>query len=158
MINTRKAQVLCFSKNNRVVKDEVPAVHCNGMQVRRVHGLKYSGNTFDRSLSWRRHIDRVVQLAWKGLSAVKLVASWDIQQWMLVRLMQALVLRLWSRANDLIQSPNWQIGQNSKCSYAGCPVTMRYLLGRPGMGIRHKAGQVEAYFTVVTSTTHPLHK
>lgn len=79
--------------NNRVVKDEMSAIYCNGMQVKRVHNLKYLGITFDGiAVLPSAHTDHVIQQAQKGLSSIKAVARWDMQQQILAQLMQTLVL------------------------------------------------------------------
>lgn len=61
MITLCKARVLWCPMNIRAVKEEMLAMHCSGMQVKRVDDLNYLGMTLDPSLPYYRHIDHVVQ-------------------------------------------------------------------------------------------------
>ena len=59
VINPAKAQVLWCSLNNRIVKDPTPPITFEFEIVDRSDELKYLGITFDRTLSYKQHIDNV---------------------------------------------------------------------------------------------------
>ena len=70
----------------------MPTVTIEDKQLNREHSLKYLGITFDRSLSGKDHITRVVSRARKGLNAIKTMARAKMCQRILVILFQTLVL------------------------------------------------------------------
>ena len=87
-----KACVLWCSLNNHSVKAEMPTVTINGKVLKREQSLKYLGVTFDRSLSGKDHITRIVKRARKGLTALKTMACNRMPQRILAMLYQTLVL------------------------------------------------------------------
>ena len=87
-----KANVLWCSLNNRAVKDVMPEVSIGGKVIKRDHSLRYLGIVFDRSLSGKDHISRVVSKARKGLNALKVMAYMNMPQRILLILYQTLVL------------------------------------------------------------------
>ena len=92
-IHPGKASVLWCSLNNRAVKDVMPEVKYSGAVIKREPTLRYLGLIFDRSLSGKDHITRVVAKARrKGLTAVKMLAYAKMPQRVLVILFQTLVI------------------------------------------------------------------
>ena len=87
-----KASVLWCTLNNRAVKDDMPEVSIAGKVIKRDHSLRYLGIVFDRSLSGNEHVSRVVSKARKGLNALKVMASMNMPQRILLILYQTLVL------------------------------------------------------------------
>ena len=70
----------------------MPTVSISGQELDRVHDLRHLGITFDRSLSGKDHITRIVTKARKGLNALKLMAIRRMSQRILFILYQTLVL------------------------------------------------------------------
>ena len=91
-IHPDKACVLWCSLNNHAVHAEMPAVSVGGKQIKREQTLRYLGVVFDRTLSGKDHISRIITKARKGLTAVKIMAYASMPQRTLVILYQALVL------------------------------------------------------------------
>ena len=80
------------SLNNHAVKADMPTVSISGQELDRVHNLRHLGITFDRSLSGKDHITRIVTKARKGLNALKLMAIRRMPERILFILYQTLVL------------------------------------------------------------------
>ena len=70
----------------------MPEVSIGGKVIKRDHSLRYLGIVFDRSLSGKDHISRVVSKARKGLNALKVMAYMNMPQRILLILYQILVL------------------------------------------------------------------
>ena len=83
---------LWCSLNNRAVNDDMPVVDISGAAIKREPTLRYLGVIFDRSLSGKDHITRVVAKAGKGLTAVKILSYTKMPQRVLVILFQTLVI------------------------------------------------------------------
>jgi hypothetical protein len=60
-INPSKASVMWCSLNNNIVKADLPFVNLNGKNIDIHDTLKYLGITFDRSLSYKYHVDQIIQ-------------------------------------------------------------------------------------------------
>jgi len=60
--------------------------------IERGQELKYLGMTFDRSLSFSRHIDNTISKAKKGIGAVRTMANALMPQRILFLMMQLVVL------------------------------------------------------------------
>ena len=58
----------------------MPEVHINGKAIKTKHMLQYLGIVFDRSLSGRDNISKIIQISRKGLIALKTMASFYIPQ------------------------------------------------------------------------------
>ena len=80
VINPTKANIVWFSLNNNIVTDTLPAATCMGINIDREQTMKYLGITFDRSLSFAKHVENVIHKAGKGVSAVKVMASAEMTQ------------------------------------------------------------------------------
>ena len=52
----------------------MPDLSISGQVINREISLRHLGLIFDRTLSGKEHISRIVIKAWKGLNAVKLMA------------------------------------------------------------------------------------
>ena len=92
LLQPSKAGALWCSLNNHAVKADMPTVSISGQELDRVHDLRHLGITFDRSLSGKDHITRIVTKARKGLNALKLMAIRRMPQRILFILYQTLVL------------------------------------------------------------------
>ena len=79
-IHPDKASTLWCSLNNHAVKAVMPDVTIAGKAIKRDHVLRYLGIIFDRSLSGKDHISRVVQRSRKGLLALKTMAGAKMPQ------------------------------------------------------------------------------
>ena len=84
-------QVLSGALNNHAVKADMPTVSISGQELEHVHDLRHLGITFDRSLSGKDHISRIVTKARKGFNALKLMAIRRMPQRILFFLYQTLV-------------------------------------------------------------------
>ena len=70
----------------------MPDVTISGQVINRETSLRYLGLIFDRTLSGREHISRLVMKARKGLNVVKLMARDGMSQRILCLLFDMLVL------------------------------------------------------------------
>ena len=167
-IHPDKASVLWCSLNNRAVKDAMPEVEISGKAIKREPTLRYLGVIFDRSLSGKDHITRVIAKARKGLNAVKVMSYAKMPQRVLVILYQTLVLSVVEYGLGLLtlsdsQMKRLDVIQNEGMrTILGCtkdtPIeAMRYLLNFPNMRERHRMAQVKAYLRVSADPQHPLH-
>ena len=168
VINPSKAQVMWCSLNNRIVKDPTPPIIFYFCLIDRQEELKYLGITFDRTLSYRKHVDNVIQKAQKGIRAVKTMASAGIQQYVLLLLMQLVVMSVVDYGLGLLTLSKTQTERLERVQNAamravlGCTrdthvICMRYLLGLSSMKVRHKVAQAKMYLKVMGDPTHPLH-
>ncbi|CAG5130147.1 unnamed protein product, partial [Candidula unifasciata] len=57
----------------------------------RTNVMTFLGERFDRSLSFKEHVDHVITKARKGLSAVRIMAASNIEQRLLILLIYGLV-------------------------------------------------------------------
>ena len=96
VINPTKANIVWFSLNNNIVADTVPAATYMCINIDREQTMKYLGITFDRSLSFAKHVDDVLQKTWKGVSAVEIMASAEMPQRTLFQMMQAVYYLCWT--------------------------------------------------------------
>ena len=83
-IHLDKASTLWFTLNNHAVKAVMPSVTIGGSVIKREDILRYLGIIFDRSLSGKDHITRVVQRTRKGLTSLKTMAGAKMPQKTLV--------------------------------------------------------------------------
>ena len=60
VVHPEKASFLWCSLDNRIVRAAVPSLMIDGRGVNRENKLRYLGITFDRSLSFRDHVETVV--------------------------------------------------------------------------------------------------
>ena len=164
-----KACVLWCSLNNHAVRADMPTVSVEGQNLQRETILKYLGITFDRSLSGKDHITRIVSSARKGLSAVKMMAFAGMPQRILFTLFQALVLSVIDYGLGLLTLSSSQLHrlnviQNEGmrtilgCTRDTATDAMRYVLDLPDMAERHRIAQVKAYLIVCSDSDHPLHE
>ena len=70
----------------------MPDVSIAGQNIKRDQILRYLGIIFDRALSGKDHVTRVISKARKGLNALKVIASLSMPQRILFILFQALIL------------------------------------------------------------------
>ena len=126
------------------------------------------GVTFDRSLSGKDHITRVVTRARKGLTALKTMACNRMPQRILAMLYQTLVLSVIDYGLGLLTLSTSQlkrletIQNEGMRTVLGCTQdtsceAMRSLLDLPDMVERHKIAQVKAYLRVRSDDQNPLH-
>ena len=91
-VNPAKAAALWCSLNNHIVKKDLPAVKISNQEISRIQQFRYLGIIMDRTLSFKDHVSHVVKKARKGLSAVKMMAAFGMEQRLLFLLFQAVVL------------------------------------------------------------------
>ena len=167
-IHPDKASTLWCSLNNHAVKAVMPDVTIAGKAIKRDHVLRYLGIIFDRSLSGKDHISRVVQRSRKGLTALKTMAGAKMPQKVLLILYQALVVSVIEYGLGLLTLSNTQkkrletIQNEGMRAILGCTKdtsaeAMRHLLDLPTATERHKLAQVKAYMRVAADKKHPLH-
>ena len=167
-IHPDKACVLWCSLNNHAVHAEMPAVSVGGKQIKHEQTIRYLGVVFDRTLSGKDHISRIITKARKGLTAVKIMAYASMPQRTLVILYQALVLSVIEYGLALVNLSETQLNrleviQNEGmrvilgCTRDTSTAAMRYLLDLPTMSVRYKLAQVKAFLRVSADTKHPLH-
>ena len=109
---------------------------------------------FDRSLSGKDHVSRVVSKARKGLNALKVMACMSMPQKILLILYQTLVLSVVDYGLGLLtlsktQLQRLEVIQNQSmrtilgCVRATSCEAMRHLLDLPSMPERHKRRRCE---------------
>ena len=167
-IHPDKATTLWCSLNNHAVRADMPEVHIDGKAIKREHTLRYLGIVFDRSLSGKDHISRIIQRSRKGLVALKTMASCNMPQRILVILFNTLVVSVIEYGLGLLtlsaaQHKRLEVIQNEGmrailgCTRDTSAAAMRHLLDFPPASERHKLAQVSAYLKVAADTNHPLH-
>ena len=167
-IHPDKACVLWCSLNNHAVNAEMPTVTVGGKDIKREQTLRYLGVVFDRTLSGKDHITRIISKARKGLIAVKTMAYANMPQKTLVILYQALVLSVIEYGLAFVnlsetQLKRLEVIQNEGmrailgCTMDTSAAAMRYALNFPTMATRYRLAQVKAYLKVSADTKHPLH-
>ena len=163
-----KAGALWCSLNNHAVKAIMPDVTISGQVINRETSLRYLGLIFDRTLSGREHISRLVMKARKGLNVVKLMARDGMSQRILCLLFDMLVLSQVDYGFGLLTLSKTQLNrldviQNEGmrailgCTKDTAAAAMRHVLGYCTMQERHKLAQVKAYLKVCADTKNPLH-
>ena len=169
VINPSKAQVLWCSLDNRIVEDPTPPITFDYEVIERESELKYLGITFDRTLSFKKHVDNVAVRAKKGVSAIKTMASAKVEQHVLFLMLQLVVLSVIDYGLGCLTLSESQIQRLDRLQNAamravlGCTkdthiVCMRYLLDLPSIKVRHRLAQVKMYLKVAENETHPLHE
>ena len=169
VVHPDKASVLWCSLDNRIVRADVPGLTIDGRNINRESNLKYLGITFDRSLSFKDHVQTVVIRSQKGLNALKTMAAKDIEQRMLFTLYQHLVLSVIDYGLGLLTISKSQMTKLERIQNAamrvilGCTrdtpiVCMRYILGLPTIAGRLKVLQAKSYLRVAADTDHPLYE
>ena len=154
--------------NNNLVSDTLPAVSCMGSFIEREQDLKYLGIIFDRSLSFNKHVTNMIQKAKRGINVIKVMATFDMQQWVLFLLLQVMVLSVIDYGLGLLTLSQTQVDRLEKVqneamrAVLGCtrdtPIyAMRFLLDLPSIRVRHQVAQVRSYFKVSEYDHHPLH-
>jgi hypothetical protein len=127
---------------------------------KRSQTMKYLGIYFDRSLSIIEHIDRVIERARKGLSAIKVMAAADCEQRHLFLLYQRLVVSIFEYALAIQTFSNTHIERLERIQneamrlILGCTrdtscTALRYLLDLPTIENRIKICRARAYLRVV---------
>ena len=163
-----KASVLWCSLNNRSVQDQMPDVSIAGQNIKRDQILRYLGIIFDRALSGKDHVTRVISKARKGLNALKVIASLSMPQRILFILFQALILSVVDYGLGLLTLSKAQLDRLETIQNQGMRIilgctrdtsceAMRHYLGLDSMSERHKKAQVKAYLKVSRDKKHPLH-
>ena len=147
----------------------MPEVSIAGQNIKRDHILRYLGIIFDRALSGKDHVTRVISKARKGLNALKVIASLSMPQRILFILFQALILSVVDYGLGLLTLSKAQLDrletiQNQGMrTILGCTrdtscKAVRHYLGLDNMAVRHKKAQVQAYLKVSRDKKHPLHE
>ena len=108
-IHPDKATTLWFSLNNHAVKADMPEVSIDGKAIKREHILRYLGIIFDRSLSGKDQVTRIIQKSRKGLTALKTMASLKMPQRVLMILYKALVLSVIEYGQGLLTVSSAQL-------------------------------------------------
>ena len=114
-------------------------------------------------------MDNVIQKARMGVSAVKIMASAEMQQRTLFQMMQVVVLSVLDYGLGLLTLSQTQVDRLERVqneamrAVLGCTrdtpiVTMRFLLDLPSIKSRHKIAQVKEYFKVANNDHHLLHQ
>jgi hypothetical protein len=167
-INPTKANVVWLSLNNMIVKTEVPRTVVNNEPVKRADLPKYLGVTFDRSLSFRDHVERVTSRSRKSLQAIQIMAGVGLQQSLLYRMYMQLVLPIMEYGLGTLtlsktQLAKFEVIQNEAMwAILGCSrdtpiMVIRYMLVLPTMEERYDMAQVKLYFRARNVSRHPLH-
>ena len=146
----------------------MPDVTISDQVISRETSMRYLGLIFDRTLSGREYISKLVMKAGKGLKVVKLMAHDGMPQRILCLLFDMLVLSqvdygfgLWTLSKtqlnrlDVIQNEGMRAILGCAKDTAAAP--MRHALGYGIMQERHKLAQVKAYLNVCADTKNPLH-
>ena len=169
VVHPEKASVLWCSLDNRIVRTAVPGLMIDGRGVNRENKLRYLGITFDRSLSFKDHVETVVTRSQKGLNALKTMAAMDIEQRMLFTLYRYLILSVIDYGLGLLTVSKSQLMKLERIQneamrvILGCTrdtpvVCMRHILGLPTVASRLKVLQAKSYLRVAADTDHPLHE
>ena len=154
-----KASVLWCSHNKKSVQDQMPDVSITGQNIKRDQILRYLGINFDRELSGKEYVTRVISKARKGLNAIKVMASLRMPQRVLFILFQALILSVVNYGLGLLTLSNAQLDRLATIQNEGMRIilgctrdtsceAMRHYLGFDNMAVRHKKAQVQAYLKV----------
>jgi hypothetical protein len=148
-INPAKAVALWCSLDNRILRADVPAIKINDLPINRVDNFKYQGITFDRSLSFRGHVDNLVLKTRKGLIALKAMAATHIEQSMLYIWYHQLILSVIDYGLGCLTLSKSRLEKNERIQVEamriilGCTrntplVCMRYTLWIPTVFNRYK--------------------
>ena len=140
----------------------------NGCPLSRESKLKYLGVTFDRCLAFRDHVDALVVKAGRGLNALRVMAATGVDQRMLYRLFQQLIISVIEYGLGLLTVSKSQLERLERIQNAamrlilGCTrdtpiVCMRHILALPPMTDRHRVLQAKWYLRVAADRDHPLH-
>ena len=146
----------------------MPEVSIAGQNIKRDLILRYLGIIFDRSLSGKDHVTRVISKARKGLNALKVMASLSMPQRVLFILFLTLILAVVNYGLGLLTLSKAQLDRletiqnQSMRIILGCTrdtscETMPHYLGLDSMPERHKKAKVQAYLKVSRDEKHPLH-
>ena len=146
----------------------MPEVSIAGQNIKRDQILRYLGIIFDRALSGKDHVTRVISKARKGLDALKVIASLSMPQRILFILFQALILSVVDYGLGLLTLSKAQLDRLETIQNQGMRIilgctrdtsceAMRHYLGLDSMSERHKKAQVKAYLKVSRDKKHPLH-
>ena len=114
--------MLWCSLDNWIIRADIPGLKIGGRNVNRESTLKYLGITFDRRLSFRKHVQMIVTRPQKGLNALKTMAAMDLERRMLFTLYQHLVLSVIDYRLGLLTISKSQMAKletYTECSYAG---------------------------------------
>ena len=166
--NPEKAQVLWCSLDNRIVNDPTPPITMDHEIIERETELKYLGITFDRSLSFGKHVENTVCRARKGIGALKVMANAMMPQKFLFIMMRLVVLSVMDYGLGLLTLSKTQIEKLERVqneamrTVLGCtrdtPIAcLRHILGLPSIATRHKVAQAKMYLRVMEMDGHPLH-
>ena len=110
----------------------MPDVEISGVAIAREPTLRYLGVIFDRSLSGKDHITRVVAKARKGLTAVKMLSYAKMPQRVLVILFQTLVISVVEYGLGLLTLSDTQLNRLEIIQNEG----MRTILGCTNMTLQ----------------------
>ncbi|NQZ78185.1 MAG: endonuclease/exonuclease/phosphatase family protein, partial [Ekhidna sp.] len=168
-INPTKAQTLLCTLNNKHANQAASPVFFNGTQIDQTDNLRYLGIGFDRMLTFRKHVENIVLKCKKSLSAMKAMAAKGIEQRLIFRLYQAVVVSVIEYGLGLTTLSQTTILKLERIQNEAMrlilgttkdtPIeTMRYLLDLPSMQARHKIEQVKAYFRALENPKNPLHE
>ena len=147
----------------------MPDVSITGQNIKRDQILRYLGINFDRELSGKEYVTRVISKARKGLNAIKVMASLRMPQRVLFILFQALILSVVNYGLGLLTLSNVQLDRLATIQNEGMRIilgctrdtsceAMRHYLGFDSMAVRHKKAQVQAYLKVSRDKKHQLHE
>jgi ribonuclease HI len=153
--------------DNKAANLMLPVINYGEVEIVRENTLKYLGITFDRSLSFKHHVDNIIQKANGGLSALKVMAGLGMPQHTLATMMLALVHSRMDYGLGLLSLSSTQITRIERIQneamrlVLGCPrdtpvEAMKYILNLPSIKTRHKCAQVREYLRVSCVEDHLL--
>ena len=58
-LNASKTNYVLFHQTNKKIPNDIPKVHVNDIEIKRVPSAKYIGLTIDEKLSWHEHVTEV---------------------------------------------------------------------------------------------------
>lgn len=155
-VNPTKATVTWFFLNNHIGHTPTPTITMNGETLARTNTMKYLRVLFDRSLTFKDHVDHTIARARKELVAMRVMAAAHCEQRLLALLYQGLVLSVIDYALAILTLSITQTERLDKIQnepmriILGCirdtsTRTMRLLLDYPTMKHRVQICSSRAY-------------
>ena len=168
VVNPAKATTMWCSLDNHIVNKDMPQIALGNDAIERVNKFKYLGISFDRTLSFKEHVEYIVQRCSKGLTAMKVMAGAQMEQRLLLMLYRALVLSVLDYGLGIITIRNTHLQKLERiqneamriilgCTRMTSAAAMRYVLDLPSIEERHLIAQVKAMFRVARDNQHLLH-
>ena len=167
-VNPSKASITWFSLNNHIINTSTPSVTFRGDVLERTSTMKYLGVMLDRSLSFKDHVDHIIEKAYKGLAAMKVMAAAQCEQRLLFLLYQGLVVAVVEYALAILTLSQTQTERLDRiqneamriilgCTRDTSARAMRYLLDCPTAEQRIQMCRARDYLQITADEEHPLH-